>query len=239
MANELIPYCRGDEVSFKEPEVDPRSYDRTVKAISNAWKNGVIIDDIGAMWIQSDKVHTILRTKPEIARYILSKIDDKYKRTYNSKIYIKSHEVVYEIIKEREKASSCGTKGIYLKISNDYYEEMQNSDIVKLKKAEYDAYMVASRKKLKGGRKRVYKICKDELTNKKLKRNSQFSHIRSVAIYKELVNSIDNGLLVNEDTHSIITKNGIQDEEQLFDLCQLNGWNTDWYERFKENIKNK
>ena len=39
-----------------------------------------------------------------------------------------------------------------------------------------------------------------------------------------------NGLIVNKDTHFIITQEGVNDEEELYKLCYEKGWNTDWYE---------
>ncbi len=48
-------------------------------------------------------------------------------------------------------------------------------------------------------------------------------------MYKYLSDDIDNGLLVNKETHRLITERGIQDEEELLALCQEQGWKTDWY----------
>ena len=67
-------------------------------------------------------------------------------------------------------------------------------------------------------------------------RSAEFSHIRSVAMHKVISDSIDNGLIVNKETHSIITSHGINDENELLDLCKDLNWATSWYDIFIENL---
>ena len=35
---------------------------------------------------------------------------------------------------------------------------------------------------------------------------------------------------VNKETHDIITKETINDENELYSLCYKNGWNIEWYD---------
>ena len=80
-------------------------------------------------------------------------------------------------------------------------------------------------------------IKNDELTNEPLKvRSAEFSHIRSVAMYKFISDSIDNGLIVNKETHKIITAEGVNDENELLNLCQNRNWSVDWYDIFLEKL---
>ena len=41
---------------------------------------------------------------------------------------------------------------------------------------------------------------------------------------------------VNKETHDIITKETINDENELYSLCYKNGWNIEWYDKYKEKI---
>lgn len=90
---------------------------------------------------------------------------------------------------------------------------------------------------MKKKRIKKYNIKIDELTGEKLiKKTAQFSHIRSYALFKEISDKIENGLIVNKEVHAVITKEGINDEEELLELCTKKGWNKDWYEKFKINF---
>jgi hypothetical protein len=79
-------------------------------------------------------------------------------------------------------------------------------------------------------------IAQDELTQVPLLPSSEFAHIRSCSIYPNLATSYWNGLIVNKDTHQIVTKNDINDERQLLELCQERGWNTRWHQRYLAEI---
>ena len=77
----------------------------------------------------------------------------------------------------------------------------------------------------------------DELTGKNIDiRTCEFSHIRSVSMYQEYSDNIENGLIVNKETHDKITRKEINDEDELYDLCIDNGWNLQWYEKYKKHL---
>ena len=44
-------------------------------------------------------------------------------------------------------------------------------------------------------------------------------------MYQEYSDNIENGLIVNKETHDKITRKEINDEDELYDLCIDNGWN--------------
>ncbi len=50
--------------------------------------------------------------------------------------------------------------------------------------------------------------------------------------------NIYNGHIVNESTHDIITRNSINDENELYELCEKLGWNTDWYSTYINYFNN-
>lgn len=41
---------------------------------------------------------------------------------------------------------------------------------------------------------------------------------------------------VNKETHDIITKKTINDENELYSLCYKNVWNIEWYDKYKEKL---
>ena len=69
-------------------------------------------------------------------------------------------------------------------------------------------------------------------------KNSDFSHIRSFSLYPHLADNIKNGLIVNKSTHKIITEENINDEDELYALCEKKGWTTNWYDKFQESFIN-
>ncbi len=73
----------------------------------------------------------------------------------------------------------------------------------------------------------------DELTGEILEYQScEFSHIRSVSLFPQFASLIENGLIVNKKTHEEITKYNINDEHELYNLCELKGWSLEWYEGY-------
>ena len=99
---------------------------------------------------------------------------------------------------------------------------------------KYNAFLENERKGLKKKRINKYNIKNDELTGDILRRKTaEFSHIRNYCIYREISSDIENGLIVNKETHVIITKKGINDENELKELCIEKGWNLEWYKKYK------
>ena len=104
-------------------------------------------------------------------------------------------------------------------------------------KAIEETYLKAQKRKLKSKRIKKYNIKEDELTGKNIDiRTCEFSHIRSVSMYQEYSDNIENGLIVNKETHDKITRKEINDEDELYDLCIDNGWNLQWYEKYKKHL---
>ena len=122
-----------------------------------------------------------------------------------------------------------------MKYSEKIYKAIRDSDTAENIRTTYIKQIQDSRKNLKNKRIRKYKIRKDELTGEKLiKKTAEFSHIRSYALFKDIADDIENGLIVNKETHEIITKRGINDEDELYCLCKELNWDIEWMEKFKK-----
>lgn len=219
------------DISFEEPIPNENAKSKVVTEISNAWKNATYIDNKGWLWVRKDKLHSILRTNKANAEFMLMQLPDEYIMNIVSDVYVRGYKVL-EIIARTMEENGVGTKGIYLETSKNYYDSINLCDKVKLIRLQYDNCIKEERKKLKNKRRKKYQIFYDELTNDPLKRGCEFSHIRSVAMYKHISDNIDNGLVVNKDTHIKITSMGINDEEELLRLCKKEGWNTIWYYKY-------
>lgn len=219
-----------------EPVVNENAKSKVVKEISNAWKNTSMIDYKGWVWVKKDKLHSILRTTKSNIDYIFMQIPDQHKANFGNETYVRGYEVLKLIAKSLEE-NGTGTKGIYLETSKQYYDSIRSCDKAKLLRIEYENQLKSQRRLLKKKRIKAYNIKNDELTKEPLNtRSAEFSHIRSVSMYKFISDSIDNGLVVNKETHNIITSHGINDENELLDLCKDMNWEINWYDIFLEKL---
>ena len=226
-------------IDYEIPSSDYTDNKSCAKSISNAWKESVIIDQNGVLWVCEDKVHTILRTTKSIAKYYISKISNSEKRKLGNSNYIRGSCILKEIDIRLQTADTM-KKENYLRYSIQNYEVIRDAKDVKLIRLKSHEKTKESRKTLKRKRIKEYKskcnirIKEDELTNEPLRRDAEFSHIRSCSAYPELVSNIDNGHIVNKETHKIITENNVNDEDELLLLCEKQGWNTSWYKGYKK-----
>lgn len=237
--NEIIPYAHpASSFSYAIPPSEEGQYKNTITSIKNAWNNSTYLDNSGKAWVDTNNLHSILRTNKNNARYILAKISDENKINFNNKTYIRGYEISMQIDKLIQECGS-GTKCNYLKYSEKNYTSIRDCDKGKLLRSETEGRLAQGRKKLKKKRMKCYKIKSDELTGMALDiKNSDFSHIRSYSLYPLLADNIKNGLIVNKSTHKIITEESINDEDDLYNLCKKNGWATNWYHRFIESFVN-
>ena len=221
------------DVHYKEPERAQNLNNRTVKAIKNAFDKA-ILDKRGWIWIEEESIHSLLRVKTKAdARYYLQSVPKKDEISINGKQYIRGFVFISFINKFMEEKGN----NKYLPIVNEYYNLINTSNDVKLVRLEFDNYLKAQKRKLKSKRIKKYNIKEDELTGKNIDiRTCEFSHIRSVSMYQEYSDNIENGLIVNKETHDKITRKEINDEDELYDLCIDNGWNLQWYEKYKKHL---
>lgn len=235
-SKKLIVYG-SDNFTFLEPKIkSDMAKKKVITEISNAWKNCITLDEKGWLWVEKEKLHSILRTNRANVNHILMRIEDKYKMISGNKTYIRGFQIL-ALIAQQSEENATGTKSVYLDVSKQYYDAINSCDKVKLLRLEYDKVLSATRKTLKKKRKSRYKIKEDELTGEKLRYHSEFSHIRSVALYGQLADSIENGLIVNRETHALITAEGINNEEELKLLCEEKRWSLQWYDKYKQFLK--
>lgn len=223
------------DITYKMPERAKELDKTTVKKITNAINRGKP-DSRGLIWINCSTLHTVLRVKTKVdARYLLETIDKKYKTTYEGEEYVLWSSIISIVEKRREE----NPKNRYLSLVMDILNEINECDEIQLLRLKAKNLKEQRVKKLKNKRIRSYKLKDDELTNDPLdKKKAEFSHIRSVAMFPELAEMMWNGLIVNKDTHLIITQVGVNDEEELYKLCYEKGWNTAWYKTYKEKLNN-
>ena len=173
---------------------------------------------------------------------IIFSISDSFSSSSLSKklactLLVEKHKKTSTIIKIIDKfiqGEATGKRTIYLRFSEAIYKAIRDTPEAQVLRTKYQITLKEERKKLKNKRIKKYKIKKDELTdNALIKHRAEFSHIRSFAIFKDIADDIENGLIVNKSTHEIITKEGINDEDELLILCKEKGWKTDWYNKFK------
>ena len=202
--------------------------DNWATAIQNAWLKGANLDGRGIVWISSKYSHTLLHVNKNLVNYYLATIGR------SGADYITGTEFIFLLSNIFDSATTFRRRD-YIRYSRTLYYLITDSDKAEVMRARYYEDLIDKKNKLKARRIKKYKIVIDELTGFSLKiRTAEFSHIRSVAIYPDLQLELENGLIVNKKTHEIITEKGIQNEDDLYNLCLEKSWNTKWYNYYKQ-----
>ncbi|WP_330924888.1 hypothetical protein [Candidatus Sororendozoicomonas aggregata] len=116
-------------------------------------------------------------------------------------------------------------------------KSVRDSECAEVIRLKYSEHIMVLKRELKRTRIKEFNIISDELTGIKLMvATSEFHHIRRQSVYPYLVNMIWNGLIVNKETHKIITANNINDEYDLRDLCDEMGWSKRWFSDYEEAL---
>lgn len=205
--------------------------------IVNAWDNHTVFDNLGRPWVEREVLNRILRTSKENAFYRVAQLYPRYKTKANGKIYVKGEAVMFLLSESVLNARSLLRENA-LHYSQLLYLAIQDCDKSRVMRAEHYEFVKKIVKTLKANRLKSLNIGTDELTNVGLSRiRAEFSHIRSVSVYPHLATYQQNGLIVNKETHRIITDLNINDEDELLNLCKQKGWNTSWYEKYLEFLK--
>lgn len=222
-------------ISPKDDYIDNKSI---ITQIKNAWNNSCVLDKYGNIWISETDLHTILRTTKDNAKYYIQQIStqNRFKDSSNDIIYIRGCEIILLIDNRLQRAGAI-RKENNLRLSYSFYESIRDSKTARLLRAEYYESIRSCIKNLKKSRIKQFGIKFDELTNMPLvERTCEFSHVRSCSIYPYHMDNIMNGHIVNKETHDIITANSINDENELYSLCDSLNWNISWYKKYVEHF---
>lgn len=234
----IFEYKVGD-ISYKIPDLfkgaNQREFNRIKKACDESFG-----DRRGQLYINSKYLDCVLRTKSFVAKEILFEMNSNEKIKCGNDTFVRLGEIM-KFITRRLETLPCGKTRNYLLSVEKFLLNIRDSDKFVNIRTMIEADYKDELKKLKTKRKRKLKndgikIFIDELTGEKLKRGSEFSHIRAKSVYPEFALNIDNGLLINKETHEIITSRSIVNEDELLDLCKENKWNTRWYIIFSNII---
>lgn len=223
-----------EDINFNIPSAFQGADSRTITGILKACKSS-FGDENTVIYFDSRFIHTILRTKKEIARKYIFELEKSEKINYENKTYV-SLPAIMKLVTERMTSLGVSKTREYLAFVEACLINIRDNDKFINIRTKLERNWESELNKLKRQRIKEYKIKNDELTGEKLRKNHQFSHIRAKAIYKENALDINNGLIVNGETHFIITSRKVTDEEGLLKLCKENNWKTNWYNIFKNLV---
>ena len=199
-----------------------------ITAIRNAWIEGSFLDNRGIVWINREYLHTLLRVNKRLVNYYLAQINR------SNDDFISGKDFIFLISDIFENATTFKRRD-YIRYSENLYRLIRDSPKAEVLRARYQENIGKRKNRLKEERLNKYPTSIDELTGEILNYpRSEFSHIRSVAVYPDLQLEIENGLIVNKETHEIITKENVQNEDDLYSLCIKNNWNINWYNYYKK-----
>lgn len=218
----------------------------TLKGIFNAWVSASVIDQRGAVWVKASKLHTILRTKKDKARHLLGAASKRDKVQIAKTSWLGNQKVaetfvrstkVCEWVNQSIQSPVASRTADYLRYSEAVYRKVRDCKEAKLLRAEFRQQLASTQKSLKKKRVKRLKLKLDELTGSPLERNANFAHIRAASVYFEMADKDWNGVVVNAETHSVLTKEGILDEGELLQICAKKQWKTGWHDTFKRELK--
>lgn len=205
-----------------KPVYDPDAYDKaTVTKIHKAWVEGGGVDLSGCLWIDVDSLPAILRTTRPRVEVLLEQVERAELQEIDNKLYLYGPEALKRIAVEKTRAGTNEKRLKYLKLSMEMYQQLDDSGAIDDKKHKFQFALLEAKKSLKGDRLEKIHTDTDELTGKPLSQDAQFSHIRAFHAYPAIGLKIENGLIVNPETHAVITKQGVVNEKQLLKLCNL------------------
>jgi len=237
MTNDIVPFNFEKASGYDIPSVqNDKLAKNTVTAIRNAWDRNTIFDKFGRVWINIETIHTVLRTSKENAKYRIAGLAEEEKLKSGNDIFVKGASICYLLDDSIQNARSISRES-YIKHSQLLYLAIRDCSRAKELRAEYYEYINKVTKRLKNKRRKKYRIRNDELTGDDLHyKSAEFSHIRSVSLYPHLASFVENGVIVNKSTHDTITKNSINDESELLELCTYHDWDTSWNDKFSSFI---
>jgi hypothetical protein len=238
--NSIIPFnYESIHGQYSIPDIqNHKLHINAVTAIINAWNEIAVIDDYGRVWVNSEKIHIVLRTTKENASYMIAGLGDDQKYRTGKNLFIRGESIYYLLDYGIQNARSILREN-YIKHSQLLYIAIRDCSRARELRAEHYEYISKIVKSLKQKRINQRSIRHDELTGELLHgASAEFSHIRSVSVFPHLAGFVENGLIVNKTTHNVITSMNINDEEQLIELCNNYGWKTNWYSEYKNYIGN-
>lgn len=239
MRNELIPIKEKLIPDLKKilPSYEAGKNNAST-GIVNAWAENICLDDrTGGLYVKADRLHTILRFHSKAdGQYFVESIPKAEKITINGDIYVPTHTVIKKL--NQRMIGADIKKRNYLKYSEEILIAIREAPTIRVEQERIRQLKQESMRKLKTERIKKLKIVRDELTNEPLiKKTAEFSHIRKKAEYYRYADYMQNGLIINKETHDIITKRDTHDEDELLALCREEHWNKEWYSLFKKWIK--
>lgn len=227
------------------PVRPPRLTTATANKILNGWDQNVLLEeDSGMLWASSEGLHVIFDTqRPQAKRYVAA-VPAAYKRDFSytdehgasrTITYVQAWHVAAHLGRMINDEANMPRRR-RLEYSEAIYLGLRNSPEVTILRVER-LQVIEARGGLKNARIREFNLTADELTNANLARDAQFSHIVAVSVAPLFADRTWNGLVVNVDTHAVITAAGVMDHEGLLHLCKERGWNQDWYTPFVSQAK--
>lgn len=226
--------CKGSDLNYNIPNLFSGGNKGTFTLIKKAC-NEVLGDKFGNVYIKTSYLDVILRTKKFVVNEILFNMPDEEKVYCDGEIYVKYGQIM-KLISERLQCVGSSKTRDYLLLVEEFLLNIRDSEKLLTFRNQIESDFKNEMNKLKGKRKRKYSLIYDELTGEELKRGSQFSHIRAKSAYPAFALNLENGLVVNKETHTEITRRGIANEEELLVLCKSKNWNTKWFENFKRHV---
>ena len=237
--NQLVPiFNQSHHIDYDlNSNLSSEIYKPSAQMTLNAWQKGSLVDGMGQVWVFTDTLAQIWRTDASTANVFIEGIREHDKANFEGNNYIKYSAVIYRI-NELIQSPIAYKRKEYLRLSETIGITVRDSSPVENIQFKYREYIEEEKKKLKQKRINTHNISHDELTGEFLDITSaEFHHIRRQSTYPSMISLVWNGLIVNKQTHDMLTQGGVSDEVDLREVCVKNQWNTHWINIYEDNLE--
>ena len=210
--------------------------DKHVKAIINAFNNGIRINNNGAIYIAISYLHTLLRTEVGAANRmwqdgISSYVSGADSHNINNDLYISGPDFI-GLVDARIQLSYGKTK-LYLQYIQAAYYSLTSHPLINDIRTAYAHTIETMRSKLKKERIKHFFIRHCEFSGREFfnDREVEFAHIDSVSTSPSTALDINNGVIILREYHTELTRRHIHNREGMYNYCEENNFSTEWARR--------
>lgn len=220
--------ARGRDLRYRRPDAPRTSTPGIVNAIRRAWDDHALVDATGQVWVGAEALHVILRTTRRRALHFVRWVPGRDRVALEGSRYVRGWQVAQRIDRDLQACARL-IRSEYLEFSEQHYHGVRNDTEAKLLRLRHQESLRQLSRRLKAERVRGLGLTRDELTGRPLhERRSHFAHVLSRSVYPEYLDCTWNGVVVNDDTHELLSAADLVDHTDLARFCEERGLSTAW-----------
>lgn len=210
-----------------------------LELLYKTWADGSFIDTRGTVWLDTRSLPVATRV-PALVDLTLFHPSSHETHLRQGRLYLRGSRVcrlLDSIVAgtERDNRENLERIAINGEVSRELYILVRNCPLAMKRQDSTLEKLNEVRTRLRKQRIRRHALLKDELTGEKLQ-HATFFFVRHPALFPELSENPDNGLMINQTTLETLRRLRPTDENELFRIAHRRRWTRDWYPVFLRQI---